>query len=140
MVYQAAPAKSHACKLDSISRRGVCPGQSWHTIGVGEQEAFELLQILAFTFYGIAYLAMFAIPLFARKETALRPPLWLRLASFSGFLVTLLFVFLSASPIIPVANQTAYTLKTISVILGANALGFLLYRAGSRKGIRPADE
>jgi glutamate:GABA antiporter len=109
-------------------------------IGVGEQEAFELLQILAFTFYGIAYLAMFAIPLFARKETALRPPLWLRLASLSGFLVTLLFVFLSASPIIPVANRTAYTLKTISVILGANALGFLLYRVGSRKEIRPAGE
>jgi hypothetical protein len=68
---------------------------------------------------------MFAIPLFARKETALRPPLWLRLASLSGFLVTLLFVFLSACPIIPVVNQTAYTLKTISVILRANALGFL---------------
>jgi amino acid transporter len=109
-------------------------------IGVGEQEAFELLQILAFTFYGIAYPAMFAIPLFARKETALRPPLWLRLASLSGFLVTLLFVFLSACPIIPVVNQTAYTLKTISVILGANALGFLLYRVGSRKGIRQARE
>ncbi|HEV1994077.1 MAG TPA: APC family permease, partial [Candidatus Acidoferrum sp.] len=109
-------------------------------IGVGEQEAFELLQILAFTFYGIAYLAMFAIPLLARKETGLRPQLWLRLAAFSGFLVTLLFVFLSAFPIIPVADQTVYTLKTVSVILGANALGLLLYRVGSRREIRSAGE
>jgi amino acid transporter len=104
-------------------------------IGVGEQEAFELLQILAFTFYGIAYLAMFAIPLLARKETGLRPRIWLRLAALSGFLVTLLFVFLSMFPIISVANQTAYTLKTISVILGANAIGLLLYRVGSRRAI-----
>jgi amino acid transporter len=107
-------------------------------IGVGEQEAFELLQILAFTFYGIAYLAMFAIPLLARKETGLRPHLWLRLAASSGLLVTLLFVFLSAFPIIPVANQAAYTLKIVSVLLGANALGLLLYRLGSRRGIPSA--
>jgi amino acid transporter len=109
-------------------------------IGVGEQEAFELLQILAFTFYGLAYLAMFAIPLLARKETGLRPRIWLRLAALSGLLVSLLFVFLSAFPIIPVANQTAYSIKTVSVILGANAIGLLLYRAGSRKGIHPASE
>src|SRR5581483_8428786 len=31
-------------------------------IGVGEQEAFAMLQIWAFTFYGLSYLVMFAIP------------------------------------------------------------------------------
>jgi hypothetical protein len=92
-----------------------------------------LLQILAFTFYGIAYLAMFAIPILARKESGLRPRIWLRLAAFSGLAVTVLFVLLSAFPIIPVANQTAYTLKTVSVVLGANALGFVIYRIGSRR-------
>jgi amino acid transporter len=109
-------------------------------IGVGEQEAFEWLQILSFTFYGIAYLMMFAIPLLAKKETGLRPKLWLRLAALSGFAVSLLFVFLSAFPIIPVANQTAYSIKTVSVILGANAIGLLLYRVGSRKGTRTVGE
>lgn len=101
--------------------------------GVGDQEAFELLQIWGFTFYGLAYLALFAIPLLARKERGIRGGLWLRLAAVSGFLVTLLFVLLSALPIIPVANKTAYTLKTVFVVLGANALGFLLYRVGSAK-------
>lgn len=109
-------------------------------IGIGEQEAFELLQIWGFTFYGLAYLALFAIPLLARKDRGIRPALWLRLAAASGFLVTLLFVLLSAFPIIPVASQTAYTVKTVSVILGANAIGLVLYRLGSRQQISSAPE
>jgi amino acid transporter len=102
-------------------------------IGVGADEAYELLLIWSFTFYGIAYLAMFAIPLVAHKSRGLRPKLWLRLAAASGFLVTLLFVLLSAFPIIKVPNQMAYTLKTVVVILGANTIGLLIYRVRSRK-------
>jgi amino acid transporter len=64
--------------------------------GVGDQEAFELLQILGFTFYGLAYLALFAIPLLARKEHGIRPGLWLRFAAASGFLVPC-FSFFSRS-------------------------------------------
>jgi glutamate:GABA antiporter len=108
-------------------------------IGVGADEAYELLLTWSFTFYGLVYLVMFAIPILAREDRGLRPKLWLRLAAASGFLVTLLFVLLSAFPIIKVANQTAYTLKTVSVILGANAIGWLIYRVGSRKGTHPAD-
>jgi amino acid transporter len=107
-------------------------------IGVGADEAYELVLTWSFTFYGLAYLAMFAIPIFARKDRGLRPKLWLRLAAASGFLVTLLFVLLSAFPVIKVANQTAYTLKTVSVILVANVVGWLIYRAGSRKRAHPA--
>jgi amino acid transporter len=60
-------------------------------IGVGEQEAYELLLTWGFTFYGIAYLALFAIPLLAKKGSAIRPGIGLRIAAASGFLVTLLF-------------------------------------------------
>ena len=42
-------------------------------IGAGSQESFVLLQIWAWTFYGLAYLAKFAIPLFSAKEKGLRP-------------------------------------------------------------------
>ncbi|HZQ24535.1 MAG TPA: APC family permease [Terriglobales bacterium] len=100
-------------------------------IGVGEQEAFAMLQIWAFTFYGLSYLVMFAIPLFGRKQA--RPALWLRAAALSGFLVTLLFVLLSVFPIIPVESQAEYTWKTVAVILGANAMGILLHLAGRSK-------
>jgi amino acid transporter len=97
-------------------------------IGVGEQEGFELLQIWSFAFYGIAYIALFAIPLFALNNRALRAPIWLRILATSGLMVTLLFVALSIFPIIPVVSQSAYTIKTTVALLTANALGFLLYR------------
>lgn len=97
-------------------------------IGVGEQEGFELLQIWSFAFYGIAYIALFAIPLFALNNRALRAPIWLRILATSGLVVTLLFVALSIFPIIPVVSQSAYTIKTTVALLTANALGFLLYR------------
>jgi amino acid transporter len=97
-------------------------------IGVGQQEAFELLQIWGFTFYAIAYLALFAIPLFARKQSLFRSSGWLRVLALSGLLLTLLFVLLSVFPIIPVESKTAYTLKTIAVLVSANLAGLLLYR------------
>jgi amino acid transporter len=104
--------------------------------GVGDQEAFEMLQIWGFTFYGLAYLALFAIPLFARKERGIRPGLWLRLAATSGFVVTLLFVLLSISPIISVQSKSGYAIKTAAVLVGANVLGALVYRLGSRRVVR----
>ena len=107
-------------------------------LGAGAEEAYELLLTWSFTFYGLAYLAMFAIPLLARKETGLRPGCWLRLASASGLLVTLLFVALSAFPIIEVQDHGLYEAKTIGLILVANALGFLTYRAGKQAGEKEA--
>jgi amino acid transporter len=101
--------------------------------GVGDQEAFELLQIWGFTFYGLAYLALFAIPLFARKERGIRPGYWLRIAAASGLLVTLLFVLLSIFPIIEVKSRSAYAIKTGAALIGANILGVLLYRLSGSK-------
>jgi amino acid transporter len=101
-------------------------------IGVGEQEAYELLLTWGFTFYGIAYLALFAIPLLAPKDSGIRPRLGLRMAAASGFFVTLLFVALSIFPIIDVASSWRYSLKIALVVLGANFLGWMIYRAGQR--------
>jgi len=95
--------------------------------GVGAQEAFELLLIWAFTFYAIAYLALFAIPVLAGKQSSLRGPLWMKVLASFGFLMTLLFVVLSIFPIIPVASQSAYSAKTVAVIVVANLAGLVLY-------------
>jgi amino acid transporter len=102
-------------------------------IGVGEQEAFELLLVLAFAFYATAYLALFAIPLLARKELGIRPALWLRIGAVSAFLMTVLYILLSVFPIIDVQSRWEYFAKTLSVILGANAIGIGLYRLGRKK-------
>lgn len=102
-------------------------------IGVGEQEAYELLLTWGFTFYGIAYLALFAIPLWAPKNLGIRPGFGLRVAAASGLAVTLLFVLLSIFPVIRVESESEYSLKIIGVVLGANLLGWMIYRTGQRK-------
>jgi amino acid transporter len=102
-------------------------------VGVGQQESYELLLTWSFTFYGIAYIALFAIPIFSRKERGLRPRLWIRVAAASGLLVTLLFVALSVFPVIDVASSWRYSAKIAGVVLGANLLGWMIYRAGGRK-------
>jgi glutamate:GABA antiporter len=98
-------------------------------IGVGEQEGFALLQIWSFAFYGIAYVALFAIPVFAAKSRVAPPAFSIRILGILGLVVTLLFVALSIFPIIPVASQSAYTIKTAAALLGANVLGYALYRS-----------
>src|SRR5579862_2182397 len=103
-------------------------------IGVGEQEAYELLLTWGFTFYGVAYLALFAIPIFVPKEKGIRPNLTLRVAAGSGLMVTLLFVGLSIFPVIDVASSWRYSVKIAAVVLGANVLGWMIYGAGRKHG------
>jgi glutamate:GABA antiporter len=108
-------------------------GSAVALIGVGPQEAYELLLTWAFTFYAIVYLALFAIPFLSPKNRGLRPRLWLRLAAISGFLMTLLYVVLSIFPIIDVESSWGYCLKIAAVVLGANFVGWMIYRAGRRR-------
>jgi amino acid transporter len=102
-------------------------------IGAKNQEAFALLQIWAWTFYGLSYLVMFAIPLFAPRKKKIRPGLWLRVGASSGFAVTLLFVLLSVLPVVEVSSVWKYSMKIALVVLGANLIGWTIYRLGQRK-------
>jgi glutamate:GABA antiporter len=101
--------------------------------GVGEQEAFQLLDNAAGIFYGLTYLVMFAIPLVGMHRMEHRPPLWLRLAAASGFLVTLLYVVLSIFPIIDVVSWFAFAIKISSVVVGLNLVGAALYWNAARR-------
>ena len=47
-------------------------------LGVGAQEAFQLIDNAAGIFYGIAYLVLFAIPIFGLRKYSSRAPLWLK--------------------------------------------------------------
>ena len=102
-------------------------------VGAGNQEAFTLLQIWSFGFYGLAYLAMFAIPLFSPKAKGIRPGVWLQAASASALAVTLLFILFSVLPVVQVASRWEYSVKVAAALLGANVFGWLLYRIGQNK-------
>jgi amino acid transporter len=97
-------------------------------IGVRDLEAFTTLQIWGFTFYGLAYLALFAIPLLARKESQLRAGSWTKIAAVFGLALTAMFVALAIVPVVNVANRGVYAAKTIAVLMGANTFALLLYR------------
>jgi amino acid transporter len=102
-------------------------------IGVGVQEAFQLLENSGGILYAFAYLALFAIPLIAAKRLGERPPLWLRIACLSGFAVSLLYSVLSIFPIIDVANPQIFALKIVCVLVLVELIGIAIYLWGKSK-------
>jgi amino acid transporter len=103
-------------------------------VGVGNQEAFQLLGNAALIFYALTYLVMFSIPVFARTGASW----WVQALAVSGFLTTLLFVVLSIFPIIEVESTRAFSTKIIGTVVGANALGVaLFFVAKRRRSVRP---
>ena len=102
-------------------------------IGVGKQEAFQLLWNSAGIFYALTYLAMFAIPLFGMRGAKLAPPRWIKLCALSGWLMTALYVGLSVLPIIPVGSRTLFAMKIIGLIVATNLVGLGLYASARRR-------
>jgi amino acid transporter len=96
-------------------------------IGVGQAEAFQLIWNAGGMFYALTYIVMFAVPIFGLRGVTPRPPLWLKVTSWSGLLMTVLYVALSIFPIIQVASVATFALKISLVILVANAIGIGLY-------------
>ncbi len=105
-------------------------------IGAGQAEAFQLLFNAGGMFYALTYVVMFAIPLFGLRSVAPRPPIWLRITSTSGLLMTLLYVALSAFPIIHVDNVAVFALKISGVIVAANLAGIAIFISARRRGAR----
>lgn len=102
-------------------------------IGVGKQEAFQLLWNASAVFYALTYLVMFAIPLIGLKAMNHRPPLWLKVAALSGFLMTLLNVALSIVPIIQVESRLMFAAKIGGLIVITNLIGLAICLAAERK-------
>ncbi len=102
-------------------------------IGVGKQEAFQLLWNASGLFYALTYLVMFAIPLIGLKGLPERPALWLRVSALSGFLMTLLYVALSVVPIIQVASRLTFAFKISGLIVMTNVLGVAIYLMAKRR-------
>jgi len=101
--------------------------------GVGEQEAYQLLQNAAGSFYAITYLVMFAIPIVGLRGVKPRASPWLKIAACSGFLMTLLYVVVSVFPIVQVKSQASFTAKVSGVIIAANLIGAAIFLLAERR-------
>ncbi|MBS1789480.1 MAG: APC family permease [Acidobacteria bacterium] len=102
-------------------------------VGVGEQEAFQLLQSASIIFYGSTYLVMFAIPVIGLRGVESRPAFWLKVAAVSGFLMTLLNLTLSIFPIVEVKSQASFSAKVITVTVIANIVGATIFFLAERR-------
>jgi amino acid transporter len=102
-------------------------------VGVGQAEAFQLMFNASGIFYGLTYLAMFAIPLIGLRGVTPRPPLWIKAAAWSGLLITVLYIVLSIFPIIQVASVAGFALKISVVIVLLNLVGVAILVAARRR-------
>ncbi len=102
-------------------------------IGVGKQEAFQLLWNASGVFYALTYLAMFAIPLIGLKGVQPRPPFWLKATAISGILMTLLYVALSIVPIVQVQSRLLFAVKISGLIVVTNFIGLAMFLVAERK-------
>ena len=125
----------HKTPVNSIVLVGVSSVTiaSLSLIGVGHAEAFQLLFNASGILYALCYLVMFAIPIFGLRHMQPRPPLWLQLASWSGLLMTLLYVVLSVFPIIQVESVATFALKIILLIAVMNVVGVGILVLGRRR-------
>ncbi|MBV9611139.1 MAG: APC family permease [Acidobacteriaceae bacterium] len=101
-------------------------------LGVREQEAMQLLQNASITHYGIAYVALFALPLFGAAQLRRSLPTWVIAASAAGLLSSLIAVFIAVHPIIRVSNHLSYAAKIACTVLLSNLLGIALYQTRPR--------
>jgi amino acid transporter len=127
--------------VNSIALVGVCSFviSLLSLIGVGRQEAFQLLFNAGGTFYALTYLVMFAIPIFGLRGITPRPPRWLQAAAWSGLLMTILYVVLAVFPIISVASVATFAFKVSSMIVVLNLVGVGILLAARRRSQLPAE-
>ncbi len=100
------------------------------TLGSGAQEALQVINNVAIVLYNIYFGMMFLIPLVVGSRFGKPPGLGLKLAAFSGFIVTVLSTALSVFPIVDVPSPFAFGLKIIGATLVINLVGGFFYRQG----------
>ncbi|HZF07593.1 MAG TPA: APC family permease [Thermoanaerobaculia bacterium] len=102
-------------------------------IGVGKQEAFQLLWNASGVFYALTYLVMFSLPLVGLRGIRPRPSLGLQLCALSGLAMTLLYVAVSVVPLVQVASRAIFAAKISGLIALTNLLGLAIYLAARRR-------
>lgn len=107
-------------------------------MGVHAQEAYQLLANASLTHYELAYLAMFAIPIFGTVSLRKRLSAWLRITSAVGFCATLFSLLISVYPFVSVINARSYAMKIIGTTIVSNLVATVFYRLRTRRLYRTA--
>ena len=106
--------------------------------GVHAAEAFNVLNDTASEMYALAYLAMFLIPLIGSKAVRMRLPRWISAVCALGVLSILFSLVFNAYPFVDVASPGGFAAKILGTTLLLNLLGYLFYRARSRRAVAEA--
>jgi glutamate:GABA antiporter len=101
--------------------------------GVGQQEAYQLLQSAAGIFIASTQVVMFAIPLIGLKGKGIQVPIIVKVMSSFGLLITSVFMILSVFPIIDVESWLAYSIKIICLIFLTNLIGLWIYIVAEKR-------
>jgi glutamate:GABA antiporter len=96
--------------------------------GVREQEASQLLAAASIVHYAIAYVALFALPLFGKAAFRAGMPLWLKAAAGAGLVASLITLAIAVYPIVDVVSAGNYAARIAAVVVISNGAGVLLYR------------
>jgi amino acid transporter len=104
-------------------------------LGVREQEALQLLNNSSDVHYGIAYAALFTIPLFGSARLRHRLPRWLRVPAAAGLISSAIAVLIAVYPIVDVVSNFEYAGKIIGIVLVANLAGVLIYATRSSPAV-----
>jgi glutamate:GABA antiporter len=96
--------------------------------GVRAAEAFAVLNNASNILYGLAYLAMFAIPLIGAKLVRARIPTWVAVLCGVGFCATLFTCATGVYPFVDVPDPLHFAIKITTTIVLTNAIGYAFYR------------
>jgi amino acid transporter len=102
-------------------------------LGVREQEASQLLAGASIALYAIAYVALFALPLFGRRELRKALPTWVKVAALAGLISSAISLVIGVYPIVDVTSRGEYAAKISAVVVVTNLLGVVIYRAGKKR-------
>ncbi len=105
-------------------------------LGVREQEASQLLSGASIALYAIAYVALFALPIFGSRALRNALPGWVKLASLAGLIASLVSLVIGVYPIVNVTSRLEYALKISAVVVLTNVMGVVIYRAGRKRAER----
>jgi amino acid transporter len=102
-------------------------------MGVHEQEASQLLAGASIALYAIAYVALFALPLFGSRELRRALPRWVKLMAVAGLISSVVSLVIGVYPIVDVTSRGEYAAKICSVVVVTNLIGVLIYRTGQKR-------